>query len=99
MPRVDRGGFWRDLQGSAAILFIMKIFTKRGVPREPQMGEFEALDSSDRADRPAERRRAEALSPDSPIRNPAPTTRADEQPEMGWRHPRFLFSTTSAGRG
>jgi hypothetical protein len=68
--------------------FAMKLLTKRGTKREPQMGEFEALDSSDRADQPAERRRAEALSPESPLGNPPKIgTPGETQPEMGWRHP------------
>lgn len=70
----------------------MKLTTKRGTKREPQMGEFEALDSSDRADKPAERRRAEALSPESPVGNaPKNATPGEPQPEMGWRRRRHDF--------
>lgn len=76
----------------------MKLTTRRGTKREPQMGEFEALDSSDRADKPAERRRAEALSPESPIGNPprAVLTKegADAQPEMALpRRQRFFMAS------
>ncbi|WPB58043.1 hypothetical protein [Xylophilus sp. GOD-11R] len=60
----------------------MKILTKQGRKREPQMGEFEALDSSDRADVVVERRRAEALSPESPQSNPPPR----EFPEQPQEH-------------
>jgi len=63
--------------------FMNKASTRRKPARPPQMGEFEALDSSDRADRQAERRRAEGWLPESPVsRRPAAKVPDDGQPEL-----------------
>jgi hypothetical protein len=74
----------------------MKFLTKHGTKREPQMGEFEALESSDRVDLPAERRRAEALSPESPLGRPLlPEKTADDQPEMGCKPSRYSLMASA----
>ena len=69
-----------------------KASTRPGPARPPQMGEFEALDSSDRADRQAARRRAEAWPSESPVsRRPAAKVPDDGQPELAARRVRMFM--------